>query len=784
MTCSVSVRTLCAFVARQGDLDHRYTPSPTSLEGIQGHQQLAQSRGAGFEAEVALEATCEDLTVRGRADGLWRQGPYQAQPKIEEFKTYRGDLARMNPAQQALHRAQVNVYGALLALEMDCEQITTVLVYHNIGNQKSTEVPITYSSEDLIAKLHQYCIAYKAWADQEAAHQAARNQALKQLAFPYPDFRPQQRVLAETVYKAIATQRPLLMEAPTGLGKTLGTLYPSLMAMTYQQLDRLFFLTTRNTGRSLALNALHQIREAQPDQAWPLRILELSAQEQSCEHPDKACHGDSCPLASGFYDRLPEARAEAVQYRSALSQAALRKIALNHQICPYYLGQEMARWCDVIIGDVNHYFDQYALLYALTRLQDWRVTLLIDEAHNLIERVRGMYSQSLYQQTLLRKKRSAPHHLKKPLNRLARQWPELLAVLKDQQASATESSPAPQSPPMSKTSKAPTPIWQDTLPDTLLPALQGVIRALTDHLSDTPDAIDWQSLLFESLSFARLAESFGTHSIIGISKPAQGHGQLNLQNLIPAPFTAPRWSAAHSLILFSATLSPPQWYIDLLGLPEQSVWQSVASPFEADQLQLRLTRRISTRYRDRTQSLAPLCQIIATTFAQQPGQYLAFFSSFSYLDQVADYLTTHYPSLPVRPQSRHMNDAERSAFIQQFDENGQGIGLAVLGGAFAEGIDLPGRRLIGVFIATLGLPPWNDFNERLRQRLEAQFGPGKGQAYTYDYPGLQKVIQAAGRVIRTADDRGIIVLLDDRFTQPRIQQQLPRWWPSDNPILI
>lgn len=778
MTRSVSVRTLCAFVARQGDLDHRYTPSPTSLEGIQGHQQLAQSRGPGFEAEVALETTCEGLTVRGRADGLWRQGAYSAHPKIEEFKTYRGDLARMNPAQQALHRAQVNVYGALLALDMGCAEVTTVLVYYNISSQKSTEIPTTYPSEVLIAELHQWCDAYKAWAEQEAAHQAARDRALKQLAFPYPDFRPQQRALAETVYKAIATQRPLLMEAPTGLGKTLGTLYPSLMAMTYQKTDRVFFLTTRNTGRTLALNALAQIAGAQPDSTWPLRVLELSAREQSCEHLDKACHGDDCPLAAGFYDRLPQARAEAVRHPAQLSQSALREIALKHQICPYYLGQEMARWCDVIIGDVNHYFDQYALLYALTRLHDWRVTLLVDEAHNLIDRVRGMYSQSLYQQTLLKQKRLAPAHLKKPLNRLARQWPELLSVLQDQQQPETQAT-------QRKADDTPsTPIWQDTLPDTMLPALQGVIRALTDHLSDAPDAVHWQTLLFESLSFARLAESFGSHAMIGISRPRRGHGQLHLQNLIPAPFTAPRWSAAHSVVLFSATLSPPQWYEDLLGLPEQSVWQSVASPFEADQLQLKVTRHISTRYRDRVQSLGPLCQVIAATFEQQPGQYLAFFSSFSYLNQVADYLSTHYPELPIRPQTRSMSDAARAAFIQQFDEKGQGIGLAVLGGAFAEGIDLPGQRLIGVFIATLGLPPWNEFNERLCQRLETQFGPGKGQAYTYDYPGLQKVIQAAGRVIRTADDRGIIVLLDDRFTQPRIQQQLPRWWPTHNPILI
>jgi Rad3-related DNA helicase len=275
-----------------------------------------------------------------------------------------------------------------------------------------------------------------------------------------------------------------------------------------------------------------------------------------------------------------------------------------------------------------------------------------------------------------------------------------------------------------------------------------------------------------------VAELFNEHFIFDISKRTfsakRSSSTLCLRNVVPAEFIRPRLTAARSSVLFSATLSPRHYYADLLGLPADTAWIDVESPFEAEQLRVRIVDEISTRFVHREASLDPIVELIARQFAQRPGNYLAFFSSFDYLQQVAQRLAERHPQIALWLQSRGMAEAERRAFLEQFTEHSQGIGFAVLGGAFGEGIDLPGARLIGAFIATLGLPQLNPVNEQMKQRMGAIFGAGYD--YTYLYPGMQKVVQAAGRVIRSQQDKGVVMLIDDRFGEARVRQLLPRWW--------
>jgi Rad3-related DNA helicase len=256
-----------------------------------------------------------------------------------------------------------------------------------------------------------------------------------------------------------------------------------------------------------------------------------------------------------------------------------------------------------------------------------------------------------------------------------------------------------------------------------------------------------------------------------MGKPAS---TVRIQNLIPAPFLKPRFGVARSATLFSATLSPPHYYMDMLGLPETTAWIDVESPFHADQLKVQVVRSISTRYPDRQRSAAPIARLIAEQYAAKPGNYLAFFSSFDYLDLVASEFQRAHPEVPAWLQSRGMDEAARTAFLERFQPAGAGVGFAVLGGSFGEGIDLRGDRLVGAFVATLGLPQVNPRNEQLKACLEGAFGAGYD--YTYLYPGMQKVVQAAGRVIRTQEDEGIVYLIDDRFARPAVRELLPAWW--------
>jgi Rad3-related DNA helicase len=743
----VAVRALCEFTAKRGDLDLRFTPSPTAQEGIAGHAVVTARRGDGYQAEVTLAGDHGPLHVRGRADGY-----DPAQNLLEEIKTYRGQLATMPDNHRHLHWAQLRVYGHLLCAARGLEQVNLALVYYEIGSGLETSLRETRSALELKTMFEEACGRFIDWAGQEMRHREARDAALTGLRFPHAQFRPGQRQLAETVFKANSTGRCLLAQAPTGIGKTIGTLFPVLKAAPAQRIDKIFFLAAKTPGRQLALDAAQAIRTHAPE--LPLRVLELTARDKACEHPDKACHGDSCPLAKGFYDRLPAARQAALNV-PVLDRTALRDVGLLHDVCPYYLGSEMARWTDVAIGDYNYYFDGSAMLYALAQANGWRASVLVDEAHNMVARARSMYSCELDRVALRAARAAAPPPVKKALSKLARAWGEI-----------DEAAPLPY-----QVLEAP--------PDKLLTALTNATSTINDFVAEQPGPLDpaLQRFHFDAMHFARLAESFGEHSLVDLTREGKKNGKdslLCIRNVVPAPFLKPRFEGAHSVALFSATLSPWHYFADLLGLPADTGWVDVESPFSAGQLAVHVAGRISTRYQHRAASLAPIAQLMAAQYAQAPGNYLAFFSSFDYLEQAVTLFAELHPEVPVWRQERRMSELERAAFLDRFQPAGRGIGFAVLGGSFGEGIDLPGARLIGAFVATLGLPQLNPVNEQLRTRMQAMFGAGYD--YTYLYPGLQKVVQAAGRVIRTEADRGVVYLIDDRFDQHAVRELLPRWW--------
>ncbi len=752
----VAVRTLCGFTARAGDLDLRFTPSPTALQGMEGHAEVASRRGAHYQREISLGALQGGLDVRGRADG------YDPQiNRLEEIKTHRGDLSRLPENHRALHWAQAKVYAAMMCEKLALPEMQVALVYFDVGRSTETVLCERHSAADLARFFAGLCANYLAWAQQEAQHRSARDAMLAGLRFPHPEFRPGQRRLAESVYKANTSGRCLMLQAPTGIGKTVGTVFASLKAMPGEQIDKLFYLTAKTPGRQLALDAVAQISPR--DQTPFLRTIELVARDKACEYPELACHGDSCPLAKGFYDRLPAARQAAAEVAD-LSKPKLRQLALEHQICPYYLGQEMLRWSDVVVGDYNHYFDSSAMLHGLTQSEVWRVSLLLDEAHNLLDRARLMYTAALSASALFARSKSAPKELRSAFGRVCRQWQSMV-------------------------NRAPGVPYQtlDTPPDGLLNALQKLCTEIGEFYAATPTHVDsrLQSFYFDALHFLRVNESFGTHSLVDLQEADGGNVTLSIRNVVPGPHLQARWSDAHSATLFSATLTPHSFVSSMLCLPDSTAWVDVESAFSADQLQVSVARQISSRFRDREGSLAAMVDLMAKQYLARSGNYLAFFSSFDYMQMAARAFVQAHPGIPVWQQSRSMSEAEREAFLAKFTPASQGIAFAVLGGAFAEGIDLPGARLIGAFIATLGFAQFNAKNEAIKARVqkhllatepEAASNPRLGHHYTYLYPGIQKVTQAAGRVIRTPSDQGCVYLMDDRFARDDVLALLPKWW--------
>jgi Rad3-related DNA helicase len=740
---SIAVRSLCEFTARSGDLSHRFTPAPTASQGIAGHRILGARRSGGYQRELTLRGRHGSLVVRGRADG------YDAERnRLEEFKTHRGDLRRMPLNQRGLHWAQLKIYGALLCAERSLPAIELALVYFDVRNDEETALAERWTAADLQTHFELHCGQFLDWAGGESEHRLRRDRFLSSLAFPYGSLRTGQRRMAEAVYRAAQGGHALMVQAPTGIGKTAGALFPALKAVPAQKLDKVFYLTAKTSGRLPALELLNHLGAAAAPAA--LRVLELVSKDRACVFPGRACDAESCPLAKGFYDRLPHARLAAVTL-PALTRDAVRAVAADADVCPYHLTQEMARWSDVVVGDYNHFFDGGAILHGLTVQNQWRIGVLVDEAHNLLPRAREMYSATLEPSVIDAAMACAPPLVQQALSRVVHGWREIHRGREEEY------------------------FVPAAIPAAFLKLLQRAAAAVADDVAEgtSGPAPPLLRCHFDVLHFLRMADTYGSHSLFDVTQSGEG-ASLCIRNVNPAPFLAPRLAACTTAVLFSATLSPAEYYRALLGVPAAAPWIDVESPFDGGQLEVRIAPRISTRYRDRERSLVPMADLMARQYRARPGNYLAFFGSFDYSKAALTAFQRRHPDVATWEQVRGMDGAARESFLAQFTPGGRGIGFAVLGGIFAEGVDLPGDRLIGAFIATLGMPRVCPVNAEIERRMHGLFGAG--YEYTYLYPGLEKVVQAAGRVIRTMSDRGTVHLMDDRYGVPAVRDLLPRWW--------
>jgi DNA excision repair protein ERCC-2 len=746
----IAVRALAAFSAKTGSLDRRFTPGPTALEGIEGHQLVASRRSEDYQTEISLNLDYKTLHIRGRADG-YDPGRHC----LEEIKTFYGDFEKIPPNHRELHWAQAKLYGWMLCEQQGFEQINLALVYFHVGDQKEHRIEDTFTAQELKSFGSRLADIYHQWQLHIDQRMQALQPWLEQLTFPYEAMHSSQRQMAEAVYKAAATGRVLLAEAPTGTGKTLASIFPALKAMAKTPVDKIFYLTAKSTGKHLALENIQLI--ATPSDT-PLRALELTAQQKACFEPDKQCNGESCPFALDFYRKLPAAR-EAASNIPVLDQATLATLAREHQLCPFYLSMEMSRWVDLVVADFNYYFDGNPLLLALTNEFDWKPYLLIDESHNLLDRGRQMFTASLNRGLLRGAKQQAPKKLKTSLERINRIWRELIKSLESQDSQFTIIN-----------------VPSDKFNLALLAFTNDYVELLQQQPEHPMQHTQVQDFFFEALNYQLVLELVDYDYCVDMQNTGSKDEIITLRNLIPARLLAQRLAAAHSACFFSATLQPAYFYHTLLGLPDDAVHIQVESPFAAEQLQVNIAQGLSTRYKDRQQSVQPICNLVEKQLQTQPGNALIFFSSYEFLQQVKQQLEPQLAHLDVQllTQARNMSESDRQDFLQQFSQHRNLLGLAVLGGSFSEGVDLAGDDLTGVFIATLGLPQVNPVNEYMRQFFQKEFQ--QGYNFTYLYPGLQKVIQAAGRVIRTRKDTGYLWLLDERFGQREIQALLPAWW--------
>ena len=749
---AVSVRTLAEFLLRSGDLRPESPGTARPLEGIRAHQRVQRSRPPGYEAEVPVSARFSGhgiaLDLTGRIDGVLETGDGAI---VEEIKSTRRDPAEALAEENPVHWGQLRLYGWLYAEQRDLPAVTLRMVCVGLTSGLIREATREASRDELAEFGGNLVARYLFWLHRLAALRTARDESIRALEFPFPGWRPGQRALAVRVFRTLRDGERLLVQAPTGVGKTAAVLFPAIKALAEEHAARIFFLTARTTGRLAAEAALEVMRE----NGLRLISVSLSSRDRACLHPDGACVGPDCPMAAGYFDRINEALAALLESGTAFTPERIAAAAEARDLCPHELSLDLALWADLVVGDVNYAIDPRVALRR--HLGEGRpdAVFLVDEAHHLPDRARESFSAALNRGELLRLREA----LGAALPAVRRSLTEIAGELDRTAPGAARPGPPPESLVLAaETFAKGVDAWLLTGPDPQIP----FYRPLTEAF-------------FKASWFVRVARIFDDAYAVLPS----GEGAARTVRLFCADPTEPLGEAlsrGRAAVFFSATLTPAKPFARIFGIPLEAQRLRIPSPFPPEHLLVAVADRISTRYRDRERTLPALAGLLAALVRGKPGNYLLFFPSYAYLDRVRPLFESLVPEARTRVQAPDMSVAERSAFLDRFSEaDGRTrVGLAVMGGVFGEGIDLVGDRLSGAAVVGPGLPPPSAEREVIRERMTARGADGFEAAY--QMPGMVRVLQAAGRVIRSETDRGVVLLADTRFAMPAYFRHFPPEW--------
>lgn len=764
---TLSVRRLAEFLLRGGSIDKRFSGFDRALEGAQLHRKLqraAVKQYPDYAAEVSLKqgytVSGVEYLLEGRADGVFTAE--DGVVTIDEIKTTTLPPQDITEDHAPEHWAQGKLYAAIYAVQQEQDTMRVQLRYLQVEENQLVVYERMFRQQELNDFVDGLLREYAPWALRAEEWKRTSRESLQVLSFPFNAFRPGQRAMMQEVYQRCLEGGALLCQAPTGIGKTMSALFPALKALGQGVAGPVFYLTARGTTRAAAEQALSVLQSH--DVALKLRSITLTAKDKICLCEQRECTPEACPYANGYYDRIKDALWEALD-ATTLRTNVLQEYARKHQVCPFELGLDLSLWCDVIVGDYNYLFDPVVRLQRFFESKG-EYLFLIDEAHNLPDRARDMHSTALLKsdvyaaRKLLGKGKSA---LKTALGRVNDR-------LKEWRIRCEEA--AKQNARFGKVffSKE----RDEELDRLLLKLCEHLKSWLEDHREPGEVHDHLLQLYFDARAWLRVAETYDDH-FVWQATAFGSDVRITQLCLDPSAFLEQDFALGHAAVLFSATLAPAMYYKDLCGIPNARA-VALRSPFDPAHFGLWCAGNVSTRYQDRASGLRTIADYLAAMVRGRVGNYLAFFPSYAYMEQVWQQMQEAYPDWRLLKQENSMDDEQREAFLQQFQEKPQSslLGFAVMGGVFGEGVDLVGSRLIGVAVIGPGLPQVNARQEQLRTYFDET--RGSGFDYAYRYPGMNKVLQAAGRVIRAPEDKGIILLLDDRFGMPDYRRLMPPHW--------
>lgn len=748
----LSVRELVEFVLLSGSIDNRIAGADRMAEGARIHRLVQKAAGENYTPEVALSHSDMvgdfEFFVRGRADGIIVE---EKGIVVDEIKSTTRELSDFDEGATPVHLAQAKCYAYFYACDHELSTIGVRMTYYQVDTKEIRYLDEDYSFAALRDFYFDLLAAYQEFAALRAHWQTQRDASIAALSFPFAAYRAGQREMAVTVFNAIKREVDVFISAPTGIGKTLSVLFPTIKALGDDYLTKAFYLTAKTVTKGVAEEGVALLAA----QGLRLKSLVITAKEKMCFLDEPKCNPEDCPYAVDYYSKLQDAVTDALVSYDHFSQGVIAEIAEKHQLCPFEFSLELALYAELIICDYNYLYDPKVALARFFEEGPQDFAFLVDEAHNLVDRARGMFSKELKKSEVLALMRSLDKkqdRIYKPLSRINA---ALLALRKAQD-------------------NAPFLARQEALTE-LAEELSYFCYAFEDWRKAHPEhpageaALD---LYFALRDYLRIAELYDDHFITTISV-YRSEVVVKILCLDPSKCLAARTALGRSGIFFSATLAPMDYYKNLLGETQAANYR-LPSPYDSSRLGILMADGISTKYLHREDSKEEVARMIAAFVAGRVGNYLVYFPSYTYLQMVYEEFVGLSPQAETIVQVTGMDEEARRDFLACFDEVGETtlVGFCVLGGIYGEGIDLRGDRLIGTVIVGVGLPMVNDETKLLRDYFNDH--GVSGFDYAYKYPGMNRVLQAMGRVIRGEDDRGLVLLIDSRFAGAEYRDLFPR----------
>ena len=756
----ISVRNLVEFILREGDIDNRTGggQDPENMQmGSRIHRKIQRQMGSDYQAEVPLktEIVCDGFTLKieGRADGLIHT---KEQVMVDEIK---GVLRELDLVQEpaGIHLAQAKCYASMVAEQEGVDEIGVQMTYCQMETEEVKRFQYSYRSNELKVWFDEVIRQYEKWAKFQIEWRKARNASVKRIEFPFP-YRKGQRDLAVSVYRTILRKKKLFIQAPTGVGKTISTVFPAVKAVGEELGEKIFYLTAKTITRTVAEQAFETLRE----QNLKFKVITLTAKEKICFCEETSCNPDDCPYAKGHFDRVNDAVYELLMREDVMSREVLEAQARKHKVCPFEMALDVSTWVDGVICDYNYVFDPDARLRRFfAEGGAGGYLFLIDEAHNLVERGRQMYSAELCKEDFLAVKKLVKGEAPRFAKRLEACNKILLAMKKECENYKV----------------------LDNISHFGI-QLMNVLSETDRYLEECVDKEVRETVLdfyFQVRSFLNIYDGLDENYVVYTEYQENGRFVLKLFCVNPAANLQKCLDKGNSAVFFSATLLPIQYYKRLLSTEKDNYAVYIDSSFDTKKRLLMNGVDVSTRYAMRSREMYQrYATYIFRVVKAKMGNYLIFFPSYRFMEDVyqefTQLLASNEEEMELVIQQKHMDEEERENFLRAFEMGREKslIGFGVLGGIFSEGIDLTNEKLIGTLIIGTGLPQVCNEREILKSYFD-QKGL-YGFDYAYRYPGMNKVLQAAGRVIRTEDDRGVILLLDERFQREKGKEIFPKEW--------